>query len=153
DKRAGAIEVLRVRQQVKELGRGAGPLGARQQAVGEASLGIGLGRVGEREQIDRKENVEELQRVARRLAEAVIERSSTGAADRIEAAVEDLAPLLVGVESLIQEVAQEAPALRDAPADREPKARRRVGGRRVVLQKAHEIARAREPAAEHLRIF
>ena len=150
--RAGAIEVLRVREQVKELRRGAGALGTREQAVDHAAFGIGRRTVGEGKQIDREQNVEILQRVARRLAEPMVERSASGAADLVEDAVEHLAPLLVLVEALIQEVAQEAPALGDAPSDREADAQHRILRGRVVLQEADEIASAGEADPDDARI-
>src|SRR5206468_3634847 len=115
-------------------------------------LGIGLRSVGERKEIHRKENVEELQRVARRLTEAVVERSAAGAADLIEDALEHPPSLLVFVEALIKKMTQEASALRDAPAERVPQARHRVLRRRVVLHEADEIARAGEPAADDARV-
>ena len=150
--RAGAVEVLGVGQQVEDLRRGAGPFRARQQAVGRAGFRIGRRTVGERKQVDRKQDVEELQRVARRLAEAVIERAAARAADLIEHAVEHLASLLVLVEPLVEEMPEEPSALRHAPADRVAKARRRIVRRRVVLQEADQIARAGQAAAEHARV-
>src|SRR5436309_2269044 len=74
------------------------------------------------------------------------------AADLIEHAVEHAPPLLVLVEALIQEVPEEAPALRDAPADGEPDAARRVRVARVVLDEAHEIAGPRQPEADDARV-
>src|SRR5262249_58511109 len=103
----------------KDLRRRAGPLRARKQAVDRSALRIAFASVGERKQIDWKQDVEVLQRVARRLAEPVVERSASGAADLIEHAVEHPATLFVFVEALIYEVAEETAALRHAPADRE----------------------------------
>src|SRR5207245_92462 len=117
--RPGAVEVLGVRQQMKELRHRVRLLGAREQAVDLPAVRIGFGTIREREQVDWKQDVEELQRVARCLTEPVIERSASGPADLIEHAVEHFAPPLVGVESLIQKMPQEAAALRHAPADRE----------------------------------
>src|SRR5207237_3439670 len=130
---AGAVEVLRVGQQMKDFRRRAAALRAREQAVDDARVRIGFRSVGERKQIDGEEDVEVLQRVARRLAEPMVERSAAGAADLIEDAVEHAAPLLVLVEALIEKVAEEASALRDAPADRERHAARRILLARIVL--------------------
>jgi hypothetical protein len=68
---------------VEDLRRRAGALGAAEQAVADAGLRVGFGTVGKREQIDREEDVEVLQRVTRRLAEPVVERSSARSADLI----------------------------------------------------------------------
>src|SRR5207248_704562 len=106
-------------------------IGAREQRIGNACFGIGRRSVGERKQIDREEDVEELQRVARGLTEPMIERAASGAANLIEDAVEDLASLLIGVEALIQEVAKKSTALRHAPADGVLQPRRWIVGRGV----------------------
>src|SRR5207245_5284290 len=98
------------------------------------------------------EDVEELQRVTRRLAEAVIERSATRAADLIEDAVEHAPALLVFVESLVEEMPQKAAALRDAPRDCDMNTGDRICGRRVVFQEADEVARAGEPASDNARV-
>ena len=92
-----------------------------------------------------------VQRVARGLPEAVIERSAAGAADLIEDAVEDTAAALVLVESLIEEMAQEPPGLRDAPAHRPAQPRRGIAIALGVLQEADEIARAGEADANDTR--
>src|SRR5947207_15984600 len=107
---------------MKQLRRRAGALGPREQAVGDAALGVGFEAVRERKEVDREEDVEELQRIARRLAETMIERSAARAAHLIEHAVEDFPSLLVGVEALVKKVAQKASALRHAPGEREPHA-------------------------------
>ena len=52
--RTGAVEVLRIRQEVKNLRRGAGLFGAPEQAIDRAALGVGLRAVGERKDIDRE---------------------------------------------------------------------------------------------------
>src|SRR5206468_9347819 len=127
----GAIEVLRVRQEVKNLRRGVRPLRPCEEAVGRSSLRVGFRAVRERKEIDRIEDVEELQRVARRLAEPVVERAASRASHLIEDAVEYAAPCFVLVEALIQKVPQETAALGHAPADREPDAGSWIGGRRV----------------------
>ncbi len=150
--RSRAIEILRVRQQVKHLRDGVRSFGLGEQRIGDAGFRIGRRSVGERKQIDREEDVEELQRVARCLAEAMVERPAAGAADLIEDAVEDFAALLVGIEALIQKVAQKSSTLRHAPTDCVAQARRRVVRRSVVFEKADEVSRAGEAASEHARI-
>ena len=137
--RARAVEVLGVGEQVEHFRRRAGAHGAREDAVDRAALRIRFRPVGERKEIDREENVEELQRVARRLAEAVVETSASRAPDLIEDAVEHRAPLLVFVEALIQKVAQVAPALRHAPRQRARDGRRRILRRPVVLDDADDF--------------
>ena len=79
----------------------------------------------------------------------MVERSASGAAHLIEDAVEHLAPLLVLVEALIEEVPQKTAALRDAPADGVTEARHRVVRGRVVLHEADQIARAGQADADH----
>ena len=113
---------------MEDLRHGAALLGAHEQAVGEAGLGVSLLAVRERKQVDRKEDVEELQRIARRLGETMVERSAPGASNLVEDAVEHPPPLLVLVEALIQKVAEKPSALRHAPPDGAAQARRRVGG-------------------------
>src|SRR5439155_18440858 len=136
---------------MKDLRRRAALVGAREQAVGDVRVGIGLRSVGERKEIDREEDVEVLQRVARRLTEAVIERAASGAADLIEDAVEHLAPPLVGVESLIQEMPEETSALRTTPRERVANAGRRIVGGGVVLEEADQIACPRQADADDFR--
>src|SRR5262245_22162975 len=113
---------------MKDFRRRAGPLGAPEQAVGDPRLGIGLGSVGKWEQVYREEDVEVLQRVARRLAEPVVEGSAPGSADLIEHTVEDAPALLVLIEALIEKMPQETAALRDAPAEGVAETRRWVLG-------------------------
>src|SRR4029079_4233835 len=100
------VEVFRVGEQMKHLRRGAALLGAGEETIDLARLRIGLGSVGEREQVDRKQDVEVLERVARRLAETMIERSAARATDLIEDAVEHAPPLFVFVKALMETVAQ-----------------------------------------------
>ena len=149
--RARAIEIFRVRQQVNDLRDGTGPLRSRQQTVDRAGFRIGFRTIGKRKEIDRVQNVEELQRVARRLAESMVERAAAGAADLIEDAVEHAAALLVFVEALIEEMAQETAALRNAPAHRGVRAADRIRARRVVFHEADEISSSREAASKHPR--
>ena len=103
-------------------------LGACEQTIGRAGLRVGFKGVGERKEIDRIEDVEELQRVARRLPEAVVERSAPRAADLIEHAVEHAPSLFVRVEPLIQKMPEKPAALRHAPADGDGRARDRIRG-------------------------
>src|SRR4051794_33600387 len=82
----------------------------------------------------------------------MVERPAPGAAHLIEHPVEDAAALFVFVEPFVHKVTQETAALRHAPAKRELHAARGVliGG--VVLEEAHEVARAREAEADDFRI-
>src|SRR2546425_12580115 len=137
---------------MKNLWRRVRLLRARKQAVGDAGFWIGRRSVAERKQIHREQNIEELQRVSRGLAEAVIERSAARAADLIEDAVEHAPALFVLVEALIEKMSEKASALRHAPADRMFQPRHRVLGRRVVLEEADEIACARESHADDSRV-
>ena len=124
--RSGAVEVLGIGQKVEDLRRGAALLGTRQQAVADTAFRVRLGAVGERKQVDRVKDVEELQRVARGLGKAMVERPASGAADLIEDAVEYFSSLLVLIEALIKKVAEKAAALRHAPGERRTQAGRWV---------------------------
>ena len=110
----------------------------------DAGFRIGLRTVGEREHVHRIQDVEVLQLIARLLAEAVIERPAAGAAHLIEHAVEHLAALLVFVEALVDEVAQEPAGLRHAPADSDAECRARDCPRVVSCLK--KLTRSRVPA-------
>ena len=86
-------------------------------------------QVGEGVQIGRVQDGVHRLRVARRLGEAVVEVAPAGAGDVRDQAVEHRAAVLVGVEALVQEVAQEAPALRDAHPQGGLHPQRRAAGR------------------------
>jgi hypothetical protein len=90
--------------------RAAQPRPGEQPVVGAGDR-IGLLFVGEREHVHRVLDVEVLQLVARLLAKAVVERAAAGAAHLIEDTVEHDAPRLVGVETLVDEVAEETARL------------------------------------------
>ena len=75
--------------------------------------------------------------IPRRLCETVVKTAAPGPGRVDDQAVEDLAVLLVGVEALIYEVAQEPPRLGDADADPV------LGGEqtgRVVLGVRHHVS-------------
>ena len=78
-----------------------GPAPSRHQII---LLGVGEG----------KEVADAVPRVQRRLAEAQVELAATRTGDVRDRAVEDQAPRLVLVETEMEQVAQEAPALGDA---------------------------------------
>src|SRR5438128_9508820 len=86
--------------------------------------------VGERKDIGWEKYSHGRLRVARRLGEAVIKTAAAGPRYVREHAVESDATILIGVEALIQKVAQESSVLRDAFA--EDAGRRRDGIRRVL---------------------
>src|SRR5262249_60683875 len=79
-----------------------------------AGGGVDLDVVGEGKDVDRIQRRRERLGVARRLGEAVVEVAAPGAGDIDDERVEDLAAILVGVEALPHEVAEEAPGPRDA---------------------------------------
>src|SRR5262245_18037269 len=99
---------------MKDLRRRVRLVGAREDAVDYARFRIGLGAIGERKEIDRKEDVEVLQRIAGSLSKTMIEGSATRAANLIEHAVEHATALLVLVEALIEKMPQITSALRHA---------------------------------------
>ena len=137
---------------MENLRRGAGALRTCQQTVGDSRFRIGFMPIRKRKEIDRIQNVEKLQRVARCLTKAVVERPAARAADLIEDPVEDASALFVLVEALIQEVTQETAALRHAPAERRRDSGSRIRGRGFVFDEAHEIAGAGESASDNARI-
>ena len=117
-----------------------------------AGLGVGLGPVGEGEDVGRVVDVPVLVAVPRGLREAVVERAVPGSGHLDEDAVEDAPPLLVLVEALVEELAEEAAALRDAVAQGEGDAREGVGRGGLVLEEADEVARGGEAAAGDARV-
>src|SRR5205085_3531824 len=100
------------------------------QRAARAGDRVGLLEAREREDVGRIEERGVRLRVARRLREAVVEAAAPRARGVREDPVERDAPPLVGVEALIQEVAQEAPGLRYAVRDAVACGRE---ARRVVL--------------------
>src|ERR1022692_4915775 len=86
-------------------------------AVGHAGFGVGFRQVGEGKDVGRVEGVEERMSVAGGLREAVIETTEAAAGHVGHHAVEGCLAALIVVESVLEELAQEASALRDAEAD------------------------------------
>ena len=87
--------------------------------------------------------------VARGLREAVVEAAASGARDVRQHAVKDAPVLLVAIESVIEEGAQKAGALRDAEAETRfdqpicvPQ-QRLLGA--AVFQKRHQVANGGGP--------
>ena len=72
---------------------------------------VGAWPIGKWKKIDREMEVVVLIRVARRLTDRVIERSTTRPARHIQHAVENHPSLFVGVKSLIDKMAKEAATL------------------------------------------
>src|SRR5581483_3176612 len=89
---------------------------AAEDAVGAAAERVRGVAVGEGEGVAGVQVFFVLAVVPRRLGEAVVEEAQAAAGDVGHEAVEDLPARLVGVETEIEEVAQEPPALRDAEA-------------------------------------
>ena len=85
-----------------------------EQSSGLAGHGIFLGLIGERENIRGKENRRSGLRIARRLGETIVEAAAAGSGNVGENAVERDSSLFVGVEALVEKVAQKAPVLRNA---------------------------------------
>ena len=75
---------------------------------------IFFGLIGERKDIGREEDRRGGLRVARGLSETIVEAAAAGSGNVGEDAVERNASIFVGIESLIEEVAEEAAVLRDA---------------------------------------
>lgn len=90
-------------------------------AIEQAGLffgdGIGFGLVGEREDISGIEDGRSRLRVAGGLCEAIVKAAAAGSGDMGEDAVEGDASVFVGVEALVEEVAEEATVLGDAFGD------------------------------------
>ena len=84
-------------------------------------------------------------RVARGLGEAMIEAAAPGAGGVHEHTVEDLAPGFVGVEPLVEEVTQEASALRDTGGDGGGDRKLRAG---VVARRGDDVAHRSEADAD-----
>ena len=76
----------------------------------------------------------------------MVEAAAPGARGVREDAVERRPAALVGVESLVQEVAEEAPSLRHAVGDA---VARRRDARGVVLEVRDHVAHGGEPGAHH----
>ena len=101
DQRSGAVEILRIAQDMEDFGGDVVGLGARKQRAGGAGFRIGFLSIGEWEHVDRKMDIEEFFGVARGLRKAVIERSTACAADFVDDSVKDRTALFVAVEAFI----------------------------------------------------
>src|SRR5690349_17572692 len=88
---------------------------------------------------------------ARGLAELVVEEDAADPGDVREDAVEDLFAGLVSVETLADEIAEIAAALRDADGKSRADGRARLG--RSGAQIRDEVSRRGETDAEHLRVL
>src|SRR5258708_29969653 len=77
----------------------------------------GTDPIGERKHVDRIQVILVLLVESGRLGKAVVEEAEAAAGDVGHEAVEDLAILFVRVEAFVDEMPQEAPALRDAETD------------------------------------
>jgi hypothetical protein len=108
----------------------------------------------EREVVLRHEMVLMLRIGARGLAEFVIEENATDAGDVGVHAVENAAMRYGLVETLADEVAEVAAALRDAEGQRLADSwAGRIAGARVMAQEIDEVARGGEADAQHLRVL
>ena len=123
--------------------------GAVEQAAGLSGDRIFLGLIGEWKNIGRKEDRGRGLRVARGLGEAIIETAAARSGNVRQNAVERNASFFVRIEALIEEVAQEAPILRNAFAI---DACRGSDGIGCVLGIGREVAYRGEAAAGHDRI-
>src|SRR6267143_1134333 len=83
-----------------------------EKACGFTSLRVGFGKVGVGKQIRREEDTGQGLRVTRGLRETMIETAASGASHMRNDTVHDPAALLIGVEVLIEEMAEEAATLR-----------------------------------------
>src|SRR2546423_10572622 len=105
---------------------------------------------GERKDRGRVEERRKRRRVARRLCESMIEAAAPGTSSVHEKTVERDTTALIGVESLVQIVADEPAGLGNPVADSITDAR---DGRRVVLEVRHHVAHRREPSPDDYRIL
>ncbi len=143
DEGGGAAPVFIRAVGVEDFGDDGGGGGAVEQAGAGAGDGVGFGEIGEGEDVDGVEEIEEGACVAGGLGEAVVEVAAAGAGDVGPEAVEDDAAALVGVEAFIEEVAEEAAALADAVADGAMEGGGGIaerGGRAAVFEEGDEIA-------------
>ena len=119
--RTAASPVLGRRLGVHHQRRGLGLGGPAQDAVGLSRQRVGLSLIGERKPVRRVVVMIVLIRMPRGLREAMIERAQSATGDMRDQPVKGWPPSFVLVESGIEKLAQESPALRDAesmcPAD------------------------------------
>ena len=123
-----------------------GLLGPDEQTIRQSALRVGLGLEGERKDVGRIEKIEERTRVTRGLREPVIEAAASAARDVSPYSIKHLLPLLAGVESVVEELSQEAPALRGAY-------RNRVLVPSFVLQVGDVVANARGTETGQCRVL
>ncbi len=88
----------------------------REQTVRDAGVGIGLRQVGEGEDIGGIEGIQKRMAVARRLRETMVEASAPRPGHVHHHAVKYAAALLILIETVIEEGAQETAALGNAEA-------------------------------------
>ena len=164
NQRRGPTIVLVRRVAEEHPGHDAGLLGADQQTIRQAGLGIGLRLKRERKDVGRIEKIEEGARVTRGLREPVIEAAAPAARDVRPDSVKHLLALLAGVESVVEELAQKSPALRGTDRngmlvpflvlqvrDVVPNARgTQAGQRRVLPGVGHFVDPARLKPALHI---
>src|SRR5262249_6639035 len=117
-----------------------------EQAIGDSRLGIALTATTERVEVRGIEERGEALSIAGRLRKAMVEAAAPGACRVHEEAIEHGPSVLVRVESLVEEVTQEATGLRDAEA--EPSAYGKWT-RLVVLGVRHHVSHGRETEADH----
>src|ERR1700676_445583 len=117
--------------------RGVRSVSSVEQTSGLAGLRIGLGKIGERKKIGGKEDAGERLSVARRLRETMIETLSAGTRHGGGDSVLHLPALLVGVEILVEKMAEKAPTLRNSDS---VDALYGCRGLRIVFQIGEEIA-------------
>ena len=121
-----------------------------EQAGGLTGDRIGLGNVGEGENVGRVEESVGRLRIARGFGEAMIKAATACAGDVNEHAVDRAPAVFVGVKSFVEKIAQETAALRDAHRLDAFDGRDVIA---VALEVGSEIAHGREPEANHDRIL
>jgi hypothetical protein len=162
EKGDAGLKVLGIRVRVHDLRAAAGRgRAAPEDAVRPAAERVRADRVGEGELVARIKVVLVIARVAAGLGEAGVHEALARAGDVRDDAVEHAPPRLVLVETLVDEVAQEASALGDAErvgvAHRGPAVRReRIGNpvRRagLVAEEGDHVARRGEAEAQDLGV-
>ena len=89
-------------------------------------------------------------RVARRLRETVIEATDARTRDVDQQAIENLAAVFIGIETLVNKMAQEAARLRNAQRVSPLRASHRG---RIVFEIRDEVAYSRQAQSNHYWIF
>src|SRR4029077_7790089 len=98
----------------ENLWRRVRPARSIEKACDFTGLRVGFGEVGVGKQIRREEEAGQGLRVTRGLRETMIETDAAGTSHVRDDTVHDLAALLVGVEVLVEEMAEEAATLRNS---------------------------------------